>query len=258
MGHATGLWHEQSRPGRDTHVTLSYKHIRADSIGDDAIATSNAYIYGPYDYAAIMEYFAFNLTADGSQTIQSIPPGIPLSNTNFYTTTDIDTIRRLYSAAPTYVTIDTSPTGLRAVVDGTTITTPRTYTNWALKSNHTLAMPAGISGSGLQALSGIDYQFGAWSDRGAASHSITITPGNGMPGYPPTSPAETVYTAHFIQWVPYSPNSAGSYPSGAGSMSTIPAPTIFSGVGQFFMANQNVALQASANSGGNFIQWYGY
>ncbi|MGA3026867.1 MAG: choice-of-anchor D domain-containing protein [Bryobacteraceae bacterium] len=258
MGHATGLWHEQSRPDRGTYVTLDYSHIRADSIGDDAIATNDAWIYGPYDYASIMEYFTFNLTADGSETIQSIPAGMPLSNSNFYTTADIDTIRRLYSAAPTYVTVDTNPTGLQVIVDGTTITTPRTYTNWALNSQHTLALPAGISSSGLQSLGGLDYQFGAWNDGGAASHTITITPGNGLPGYPPTSPAQTVYTANFIQWVPFSPNPSGAYPSGAGTLTTTPTPTTFAGVGQFFMANQNVAFNANANSGYNFIQWYGY
>jgi hypothetical protein len=257
MGHTTGLWHEQSRSDRNTYVTLSYNHIRADSIGDDALVTNNGYIYGPYDYASIMEYPLFELTADGSQTIETIPAGIPLSNASFYTTADIDTIRRLYNAAPTYVTVDTNPTGLQVIVDGTTITTPHIYTNWALSSNHTLAIPAGIAGSGLQALGGADYQFAAWNDGGAASHTITITPGNGLPGYPPTSPAQTVYTANFIQWLPYSPDSSGSYPSGAGSMSTIPAPTTFSGVGQFFLTNQSVALNATANSGYNFYQWYG-
>ncbi len=78
MGHATGLWHENSRPDRDAYITLDYTHIRADTIAGN-IATDQAYIYGPYDYASIMEQNAFNMTTDGSQTIQSIPAGIRLS-----------------------------------------------------------------------------------------------------------------------------------------------------------------------------------
>jgi Astacin (Peptidase family M12A)/Chitobiase/beta-hexosaminidase C-terminal domain/Divergent InlB B-repeat domain len=255
MGHSTGLYHEQSRSDRNTYVTVNYSHLQAGPIANDAIATDNDWIYGPYDFASVMEYDAFSLSADGSQTIQSIPAGIPLSNQTYYTTADIDTIRRIYGAAPTSVTVDTNPTGLQVVVDGATVTTPQTY-SWALNSAHTLAIPAGIASSGLQAQGQLDYQFGAWNDGGAASHMINITPGSGMPGYPPTSPAQTVYTANFIQWVPYSPMST-SFPPGAGTVTTTPAPTTFAGVGQFFLADLPVSFHGNPNSGYNFFNWYG-
>ena len=254
MGHSTGLYHEQSRPDRNTYVTVNYSHIQTNQM-DDAIATDNDWIYGPYDFASVMEYDAFSLSADGSQTIQSIPAGIPLSNTTSYTTADIDTIRRIYGAVPTSVTVDTNPTGLQVVVDGATVTTPQTY-SWSLNSSHTLAIPAGIAGSGLQAQSQLDYQFGTWNDGGTASHTITISPGGGMPGYPPTSPAQTVYTANFIRWVPYSPLST-SFPPGAGTVTTTPTPTTFAGVGQFFLADLPVSLHGNPNSGYNFFNWYG-
>ncbi len=260
MGHTIGLYHEQSRSDRNNYVTVNFSHVRADEIADDAIATDNAWVYGPYDFGSIMEYFAFNLTADGSQTIQSLPAGIPLSNTSYYTTADIDTIRRIYGSTPTSVTVDTNPTGLQVVVDGSTVTAPQTY-SWAMNSTHTLDIPAGIAGSGLQSQSvsqgPLDYQFGRWNDGGAASHTISIAPGSGMPGYPPTSPAQTVYTANFLQWVPFSP--INSFPSsGAGTLTTTPAPTTFAGVGQFFLANQPVSFHGNANTTYNFIQWYGY
>jgi Astacin (Peptidase family M12A)/FG-GAP-like repeat/Divergent InlB B-repeat domain len=260
MGHATGLYHEQSRPDRDTYITLNYNHIQAAEIGNDAIATSNAWIYGPYDYSSVMEYHNFDFTADGSQTMQSIPAGIPLGNYNFYSSADIDTILRLYGAAPAAVTVDTNPTGLQVMVDGAMITTPHTYTGWELDSTHTLDIPAGISNSGLQvqAVSAGDlyYQFARWNDGGAANHSITITAGNGLPGYPATAPAQTVYTANFIQWTPFAPSPSGSYPSGAGTFITSPTATTFAGVGQFFVTEQDVAFTAAANPGYNFVQWY--
>jgi hypothetical protein len=272
MGHTTGLWHEQSRPDRDTYVTLNVSHIQAAAFINDDIALDNSWIYGPYDYASIMQYSAFSLTADGSQTIQSKPPGIHLSNPNFYTTPDIDGIRRLYSAAPTYTTVDTNPTGLQVVVDGATVTTPRTYTNWALNSAHTLSIPPGLSNSGLQYQEGppinglaqeLYYQFGQWNDGGAASHTITITPGDGMPGYPPASPAQTVYTANFIQWAPVELSSTSSYPPGTGTVTASPAPTTFAVVKSraladpFFMVDQSVKLTANPGPGYSFIQWFG-
>ncbi len=267
MGHATGLYHEQSRTDRNTYVTVDYNHFQAAVLSADAVATNNAWIYGPYDYASIMEYPGLSFSTDGSPAIQTIPAGIPLDNGNSYTTADIDTIRRIYSAALASVTVDTNPTGLQVIVDGTTVTTPQTYTNWALNSNHTLAIPPGLSNSGLQsqAASPINgqspgdlyYQFGRWNDGGAASHSIAITAGSGTPGYPPTSPGQTVYTADFVQWVPFSPSPNGSYPPGAGTLTTTPAPTIFAGVGQFFRADQNVAFNANPAPGYNFNGWYG-
>jgi astacin len=124
MGHTVGLWHEQSRPDRDNYITLDYNHIRADSVGNDDKLMDNAQILGLFDYGSIMEYFAFNLTADGVQTRQTIPAGIPLSNTTTYTAGDIDELRRLYGATPTRVTIATNPPGLQVVIDGSTFVTP--------------------------------------------------------------------------------------------------------------------------------------
>jgi uncharacterized protein (TIGR03437 family) len=274
MGHATGLWHEQERPDHDKYVTIDYSHIRADSVAGLVTPSNDNWIYGPYDYASLMGGTVFGLTADGSQVMESLPVGIRLgvgtgaanSETNpaFYSTGDIDTIRRIYSAAPTYVTVDTNPTGLQVIVDGATVTTPQTYANWALSSQHTMAIPLGISNSGLQAQADalsqgvFYYQFARWNDGGQASHAITITPGSGLPGYQSTSPAQTIYTANFIQWAPFNFSASPVSPPGAGVPTTTPAPANFAGVGQLFISEQSVALTANAIPGYNFVQWYGY
>ena len=93
-------------------------------------------------------------------------------------------------------------------VDGSTVTTPQTYA-WALNSIHTLDVP-----SAPQTLIGINYIYGRWNDSTAVSHSITVTPGNNMVTQPSTAPAVTVYSANFIQLVPYV---NAIYPSGAGT-----------------------------------------
>jgi hypothetical protein len=123
---------------------------------------------------------------------------MPLSNNVGYSAADIDAIKRLYGAVPTAVTVTTNPPGLQAVVDGATITTPQTF-SWGLNSTHTLSVP-----SNAQTLSGVAYAYGRWNDNGAASHTITVLPGNGELGFPATAPAVTVYLASFIQLVPYS------------------------------------------------------
>ena len=118
MGHAVGLWHEQSRPDRDTYISVNYANVvkgsfyNYDQIYDDAQQTTL------FDYASIMEYPAFSFSRNGAPVIESIPAGIPLSNPTGYTAADIDGIRRLYGDAPTAVTVTSNPPGLQVIVDG--------------------------------------------------------------------------------------------------------------------------------------------
>ena len=89
--------------------------------------------------------------------IESKPAGIPLSNLIGYTAADIDSVKRLYGAAPTSVTVTTNPPGLSVIVDGKTAKAPQTFF-WPLNSTHKLAVP-----SGAQTLSGAAYIYGRWS-----------------------------------------------------------------------------------------------
>lgn len=79
--------------------------------------------------------------------------------------------------APVTVTVASSPSGMVVTVDGTPATTPATY-SWTPGATHTLAAAG-------QSLSGTNYNFGSWSDGGAASHTVTV---------PATA---TTYTASF-------------------------------------------------------------
>jgi hypothetical protein len=173
MGHTIGLWHEQSRSDRDTYVNVMYTHIIKSTRPNFDQLQDNAQDVGLYDFSSLMHYFPFAFSRDGDPTIESIPAGIPLSNVTGYTAGDMDGIRRLYGAIPSAVTITSNPPGLQVTVDGSIITTPQTF-NWALNSTHTLSVP-----SNAQTLSGTTYIYGRWNDDPAASHTITVLPGDG-------------------------------------------------------------------------------
>jgi hypothetical protein len=258
MGHTVGLWHEQSRPDRNTYVSVNYGNLIKGSISDFNQIYDNAQTFGTlFDYASIMEYPAFSFSRNGGPAIESLPAGIPLSNLTGYTATDIDGIERLYGNAPTAVTVTSNPPGLQVIVDGATVVTPQGY-NWTLFSTHTLNIPAAVQSQSGNIVNSIQpttfyYTYGRWNDSPAASHSITVLPGNGEPSTPATSPSVTTYSANFIQLVPYA---ATVYPAGTGSVTPSPAPQSYSGSSLlFYTARQEATLTANPNSGQNFYEF---
>ena len=258
MGHTVGLWHEQSRPDRNTYVSVNYANLIKGSISNFNQIYDNAQETTLFDYASIMEYPPFSFSRNGGPAIESIPAGIPLSNYNGYSTADIDGIERLYSNAPTAVTVTSNPPGLQVIVDGATVTTPKVFTTWALNSAHTLDIPSGVQSQAGDIVNStmpttFYYTYGRWNDSPASSHTITVIPGNGDAGTPATSPAVTTYTANFIQLVPYA---STVYPTGTGTVTPSPAPQSYTGSSLvFYTARQQATLTAAPNTGQNFYEF---
>jgi len=65
--------------------------------------------------------------------------------------------------------VTSEPTGLRVVVDGTTITTPRNYV-WLPESRHEIKVEAGTQDGGFDTYRNV---FRGWSDEGEISHTVT-------------------------------------------------------------------------------------
>ena len=249
MGHVIGLFHEQSRSDRGYFVTFNYANVIKGSIDNFNQLTDNDQNLTYYDFASIMHYIPYAFSRNGGATLETKPAGIPMSKTVGYTASDIDGIERLYGVPPKTVTITSNPPGLSVLVDGATVTTPQTY-SWALKSTHTLAVA-----SGGQMLNGIGYIYGRWSDVLAASHTITVSPGNGSVAQPASAPAHTVYTADFIALSNYT---AVTSPANEGSVSVSPAPKTYANLtGQYFVSRQGVLLTPHADTGYNFLTWGG-
>jgi Astacin (Peptidase family M12A) len=258
MGHTVGLWHEQSRPDRDAYIAVNYGNLIKGSIGNFNQIADNAQTFGTFfDYASIMEYPAFSFSRNGGPAIESIPAGIPLSNQTGYSSADIDGILRLYGIAPKSVTVTSNPVGLKVIVDGVTVTTPKAFA-WTVNSTHTLDIPSGVQtqkGNIANSTTSTTfyYTYGRWNDSTASSHSITVLPGNGEPATPASVPAVTTYSANFIQLVPYA---AAIFPVGAGNVAPLPAPQSYPGSALlFFTARQQVTLTATPASGQNFYEF---
>jgi hypothetical protein len=262
MGHTVGLWHEQSRPDRNTYGSVNYGNLIKGSISNFNQIYDNAQTFGTlFDYASIMEYPAFSFSRNGGPAIESIPAGIPLSNLTGYSATDVDGIERLYGNAPTVITVTSNPPGLQVIVDGTTVTTPQVYTTaaWPLYSTHTLSVSANVQSQAGVIVNSTDpttfyYTFGRWNDgSGTNTTTITVLPGNGEPATPASSPAVTTYSANFIQLVPYS---ATIYPTGTGTVTPSPTPLSYPGSSLvFYTARQQATLTAAPNSGQNFYEF---
>jgi len=265
MGHVIGLWHEQSRSDRDTYVSVNYQNIIKGSRFNFDVIQDDFQNLTLYDYASLMNYPAFSFSRNGGPVLESIPAGMPLGSVDGwpaqtspdYSAADKEGIERLYGAAPTQVTVTSNPVGLQVIVDGTTVTTPQTY-SWTLNSTHTLDVPTNV-----QTLTGniqnsttpatFYYTYGRWNDSTTQSHTITVTPGNGEVPFPSSAPQVATYTANFIQLVPYT---ASVYPTSSGSVSVQPQPQSYPGVsGLYFVARQQATLTATPATNYNFYEF---
>ena len=201
MGHAIGLLHEQSRPDRDQYLVFQPQNVAKSFRSASALARFNRKAVAPYDFGSIMHYGDFDFSTNGQPSNVTMPSGIEIGQRREYSAADVDTVRRLYGAAPASVTVTSAPPGLNVLVDGQSVTTPKTYT-WPLGSTHTIDVPAAP-----QTLASVPYVFGRWNvdlaGDNAAQRTIRVDPGSGAVGVPAASPAVTVYTANFVRVYPF-------------------------------------------------------
>ena len=101
IGHAVGLWHEQSRGDRDDHVEILFDNILDGRRHNFDQRVDWGIDVGSYDFDSIMHYgpFAFGKRdAEGMQmqTIVTRPAGIPVGQRSGLSAGDIDAVRQLY------------------------------------------------------------------------------------------------------------------------------------------------------------------
>jgi hypothetical protein len=73
LGHALGLWHEQSRIDRDTYVQINYENIEPGKEHNFNIHVTSGN-FGPYDFDSVMHYGQYDFSTNGNPTITVLSP----------------------------------------------------------------------------------------------------------------------------------------------------------------------------------------
>ncbi len=96
IGHAVGLWHEQSREDRDLHIKVHWNNITAGKEHNFNQHITDGDDYGPYDYNSIMHYHATAFSKNGQPTITTIPAGTSIGQRSGLSNGDIEGVHAMY------------------------------------------------------------------------------------------------------------------------------------------------------------------
>lgn len=113
IGHAVGLWHEQSREDRDRFVTIHWENIQPGKEHNFNQHIADGDDVGAYDYGSIMHYERTAFTRNGQETITPTnPPTAQIGQRVALSQGDLDAVATMYGApAP----------GLKKVLDDQTV-----------------------------------------------------------------------------------------------------------------------------------------
>ncbi len=95
IGHALGLWHEQSRADRDQHVEIVEENIDPEQLHNFDQHILDGDDLGPYDYGSIMHYAATAFSINRQPTIRA-KGGQPIGQRNGLSAGDVAAIRLMY------------------------------------------------------------------------------------------------------------------------------------------------------------------
>ncbi len=93
--HAAGMWHEQSRYDRNSHIVIYYNNITS-GLEYNFNTQSNASNYGAYDVNSIMHYNSYAFSKNGQPTILKLNGGT-IPYINYMSSGDVATINAMYS-----------------------------------------------------------------------------------------------------------------------------------------------------------------
>ncbi len=225
IGHAVGFWHEQSRADRNRNVTVLYENIAKDRANNYRVESLGQNL-GGYEYSSSMHYSPLSF-GDGRQTMESVPPGIPMGEAAGMNAGDLDAVSRKYGLIPTQTTVSSNPMGLVVEVDGEAVITPRVFA-WEPGSRHSVSVP-----EAPQSIAGTRYVYGKWSDGGAQNHELEA------------SASLTVYTANFVRQMPVIITQQNG-----GSVSVDPPSP-----DGYYLPFSQITVTAEPNNGFRFYRW---
>ena len=96
IGHALGLWHEQSRADRDAYVRIVWENIEERHQYNFNQHLNDGEDFGDYDYDSIMQYGAYHFSKNGKKTIIPLMGDIEIGQRDHLGEKDIATINYMY------------------------------------------------------------------------------------------------------------------------------------------------------------------
>lgn len=97
IGHAVGLWHEQSREDRDSFIKILWENISPEERFNFNQHLDDGIDIGEYDFASIMHYGAYAFSKNGKATITKLDDSTDgIGNRMALSKGDIEALRALY------------------------------------------------------------------------------------------------------------------------------------------------------------------
>jgi hypothetical protein len=96
IGHAVGLWHEQSREDRDLFVTIRWQNIQNGMAAQFNQHITDGDDLGAYDYGSIMHYPRTAFSKNGQDTIVPTNTGAQIGQRTGLSAGDIAAVRAMY------------------------------------------------------------------------------------------------------------------------------------------------------------------
>jgi hypothetical protein len=98
IGHAVGLWHEQSREDRDQFVRIAWENIIRDMEHNFDQHITDGDDIGPYDYDSVMHYPPTAFSSNGLDTIVALG-GQAIGQRTGLSDSDVAAVLQLYPGA---------------------------------------------------------------------------------------------------------------------------------------------------------------
>lgn len=98
IGHAVGLWHEQSREDRDLFVTINWQNIQSGMAAQFNQHITDGDDLGAYDYGSIMHYPRTAFSKNGQETITPTDPNAVIGQRDGLSPGDVAGVRQMYPA----------------------------------------------------------------------------------------------------------------------------------------------------------------
>lgn len=96
IGHALGLWHEQSRADRDNYVRILWENIEEDHKYNFNQHLTDGIDFGEYDYQSLMHYAPYAFSRNGQPTIIPLVAGVTIGQRVELSAKDLAAVRAMY------------------------------------------------------------------------------------------------------------------------------------------------------------------